>query len=213
MNTNTIENFHITISYLENLNDIQIENEINEINSDGLNIRIKTRPSLVVYNSIDWIIPTAIVAYIGKSYFDGYLKEMGKEHYLSLKIWLKKFANKYRNLNIVTITSTQSNNIKDDNAQSKAISLLIQTKNDKIIKLLFDENFTKEDWENAIDNIFDFVIEHYENSPNDFLSKEIEKLNLEFNSKIYTIIDKEKNKLIFYSEKDLVTLHQLKCKK
>jgi hypothetical protein len=43
---------------------------------------------------VEWFIPTAIVFFVAKSYFDGFLKEAGKDHYQLLKSKLSKTAAK-----------------------------------------------------------------------------------------------------------------------
>lgn len=38
---------------------------------------------------IEWLLPTAVVAYFAKPYFDGILQEIGKDHYAAIKAALK----------------------------------------------------------------------------------------------------------------------------
>jgi hypothetical protein len=50
----------------------------------GLSVKVETREPQT-YASLEWFIPTALVVYIAKSYFDGFLREAGKNNYRSLK--------------------------------------------------------------------------------------------------------------------------------
>ena len=198
---------HIGIEVPESMPDIFLDKVIEDLNADGLKLKVLRRSELGVMAAMEWIIPTAIAAYIFKSYFDGFLKEAGKDHYTILRNWMKKFADTGRLIKVHTIyaplsTSKQPTN----NTQSKSISLLLQTKNDKIIKLLFDNDLKKEDWDNAIDQLLDFAIDNYEKYPNDNLTKEIEQCEPGTGHLVYAIIDKESKKLIFYSDKDLLRL-------
>jgi hypothetical protein len=185
---------HIGIEVPESMPEIFLDNIVADLNTDGL-------------NALEWIIPTVIATYIFKSYFDGFLKEAGKDHYTALRNWLKKFAESGRLINVQTIYASQSTNKQPNkNTQSKSVSLLLQTKNGKIIKLLFDNDLAKEDWDNAIDQLLDFAIDNYENHPNDILTKRIEKLELNTRHRIYAVIDKESKELIFYGDRDLMKL-------
>ena len=53
------------------------------------------------------------------------------------------------------------------------VPIELQTKNNRHIKLLFDNELDKTDWEDAIDQLLDLVIENYESYPNDKLSERI----------------------------------------
>ncbi|MGB0443386.1 MAG: hypothetical protein ACPGFK_00925, partial [Flavobacteriaceae bacterium] len=64
-----------------------ISEELNEIFKCGANVKINKRENSV-WNAIEWTIPTIIVGYILKPYFETFLKEAGKEHY---KILSEKF--------------------------------------------------------------------------------------------------------------------------
>lgn len=47
-----------------------------------------------IYATIEWLVPTALVIFITKSYFQSFLTEMGKDHYTLLKNALKRAANR-----------------------------------------------------------------------------------------------------------------------
>ena len=200
---------HIGIEVPESMPDFASDKIVSGLQATGLNIKVLKRPELGAMNALEWIIPTAIAIYIFKSYFDGFLKEAGKDHYTILKTWLKKFADNGRLIKVHTIYATQSSSKRpNNNTQSKSVSLLLQTKNGKIIKLLFDNDLTKEDWDNAIDQLLNFAIENYEKYPNDNLTKELERLDPDTRQKIYAIIDKDTKKLLFYGDRDLIHLHR-----
>lgn len=203
----TEEIIHIGIEVPESMPDIFLDKVSEDLNADGLKLKIIKMPELSAMAAMEWIIPTAIAAYIFKSYFDGFLKEAGKDHYTILRNWIKKFADTGRLIKVHTIYASQSTRKQPaNNTQSKSMSLLLQTKNGKIIKLLFDNDLEKEDWDNAIDQLLDFAINNYEKYPNDILTKEIEQCETGTGHKVYAIIDKESKKLIFYSDKDLLRL-------
>jgi hypothetical protein len=197
---------HIELDFPETIPDFIVDKVVEDLKVKGLNIKINKRPALGTMAAIEWVIPTAIAAYIFKSYFDGFLKEAGKDHFNTLKSWLKSFVDKGRLIKTHTVYATKSSNKKaKSNTQSRSVSLLIQTKNEKIIKLLFDNDLNKEDWDNAIDQLLDFAIENYEIFPNDKLSTVINHIDPESKHKIYAIIDKDSKNILFYNERDIVT--------
>ena len=63
------------------------------VKSENLNVVVQSKPEAGAFLCPEWYIPAAVVAYIGKSYFDGFLKEMGKDHYQTLKEKLSDLTN------------------------------------------------------------------------------------------------------------------------
>ncbi len=212
METDTKTNkevIHIGLDFPENFLDIAIYKVTEDIQASGLKLKVHKHPRLVALAALDWVVPTVIAAYVFKPYFESFLEEAGKDHYKILKAWLKKFAENGRLIAVHRISAMQSTekNVSDDN-QSKSVSLLIQTKNGKIIKLLFDNDLTKEDWDSAIDQLLDFAIDNYEKFPNDKLSQVLKELEPEHYLKVYAIVDKSSKQLLFYDNKGLMRLHK-----
>lgn len=65
------------------------------VRSEGLKLRIESRPGPGPYAGIEWLIPTAVVIYIGKAYFESFLKEAGKDHYAILKAAISSLSSKF----------------------------------------------------------------------------------------------------------------------
>lgn len=63
--------------------------------TEGLDFRIESRPESGPYAGIEWLIPTAVVVYIGKAYFESFLREAGKDHYAILKAAILKLSSKF----------------------------------------------------------------------------------------------------------------------
>lgn len=88
MNNNLSE---IRIEYPEGFQSEQIRIDFEDFKSKGLIADIQVlRPQ--VFASFEWIMPTLVVGFVFKSYFDGFLKEAGKDHYQLLSSSLKKLA-------------------------------------------------------------------------------------------------------------------------
>lgn len=57
--------------------------------SGGLAIQTENREPPGPQAGLEWLLPTAVFFFIGKSYFEGIFKEMGKNHYGLMKKGLK----------------------------------------------------------------------------------------------------------------------------
>lgn len=158
---------------------------------------VQVRPE--PYAAMEWIIPTAVGAYLAKPYFDSFLGEAGKDHYTIVKEWTKKLA-QYTRKKIKTkiLTSSGSElNFDEGYTQSSAISIFIELSNNKRLKLLFDLTLSDTEWNKAIDNFYILLADHYEHYPNDGLTVKTDSLNGRF---CYGVIDKRTLEWIFLDE-------------
>jgi hypothetical protein len=57
--------------------------------AEGLGLHVEQREEDGPFAAFEWLVPTVVVLFIAKAYFDGFLKEMGKDHYALLKAGLK----------------------------------------------------------------------------------------------------------------------------
>ena len=85
----------IALVYVETMADKHFEEFETEVRFDGLDLRVESRPVPGPYAGIEWLIPTAVVVFITRSYFDSFLKEAGKDHYAILKAAILKVSSKY----------------------------------------------------------------------------------------------------------------------
>ena len=199
----------ILLTYPSGFPEEHMKYEFSQIHVEGINIKIKQEDP-EPYCSFEWIVPTIFGAYLFKPYFESFLSEAGKDHYQILKKGIKTIIKKGKVIKselIAAETSTEKLSGKYD--QSGSVSLIIQTKNNKQLKLLFDESLTLNDWEDAIDQILDYSIENYENFPNDQLTKNIESLNKEKQPNyIYALINTETKKIEFFDDKKLANKYK-----
>ena len=49
------------------------------VTAETLDLQVQSREEDGPFAALEWLVPTAVIVYIGKSYFDGFLKEMGKD--------------------------------------------------------------------------------------------------------------------------------------
>lgn len=193
-----MDNLHLHLEFPEFINKEIVESEVDSFEEIGINVDYKVKET-EVFASIEWTIPTAIAAYVLKPYFESFLQEAGKTHFEILSSKLKKLTSLGKKMNVKLVAAEQSpEKLNKSYNQSHAISLMIQTNNGKFIKLLFDNDLEKSDWDSAIDQIFDFVIEHYEKNNLSKLSIMTKDLETERGYMIYAKINKESKLLEFY---------------
>lgn len=127
-----------------------------------------------------------------KPYFDAFLSEAGKDHYNLLKKSLKKLVEKGKVYKTISVaSSTSPDKLSKKYNQSLTVSIEFQTIDNGHLKLLFDNELSIEDWNNAIEQFSNLISENYEKFPNDYLTKEILKLNTKQHRIIYVVINPE----------------------
>ncbi|TCL38874.1 hypothetical protein EV210_103358 [Anaerospora hongkongensis] len=69
--------------------------EIDEFINENQCIEVIERPS-GIYNMLEWLMPSAIVVYLTKPFFEAFFTEAGKDAYDLFKSSLKKFVRKIK---------------------------------------------------------------------------------------------------------------------
>ena len=179
---------HIILNISDQFPEIVTDKIISNLKTDGLKLLINKMPN-EPYASIEWAIPGLIAVFIAQSYFGSFLGELGKDHYSTLKNWLKKTAVDSKSIKVKTVTANKSTKKLDvKNSQSNAFSIGFETMDNKHIKLLFDLDLEDEIWRKSIDDIIEMVKKNHENYPNDELTKKISAFKSE-RKMIYAFID------------------------
>lgn len=169
----------------------KIIDDLEIIKSPNLKILTHKSEENPMYNAFEWIIPTAFGVYILKPYFDGILSEAGKDHYILLKKFVSKFLEKGKEYNFSVISAKESSEkLSKKYNKSFAVSIEIQTKNNRTIKVLFSNSLNLEDWKKSSDEILNMFEEHYKNFPNDKLTTMIKNFEDKPHRKLYITVDK-----------------------
>lgn len=175
---------HIGLTFPDTFPEELIEKFKNELAAPNLNIETRKLPFGGPYASMEWAIPTVIGVYLLKPYFDGFLKELAKDHYGILKEWLKRISSNARLIKVTTVAAGQSTDKLDKkNVQSKVFSIESKTNEGHHLKFLFDEGLDDEQWAGAIDKALNLLNEHFTNGKSDELTIEIK--NNDFEKTIY----------------------------
>lgn len=145
-----------------------------ELRTEGLKLEIDKFPFQTPRACLEWALPTIVGVYILKPYFDGFLKEMSKDHYNVLKNWLKKTATDLRAIRVYTTTASQSKDKnKSENTQSKVFSITSISNTGEHLKFMFDDKLNDEDWKVGIELLLNLLEEHFSNGIDDRLTIEI----------------------------------------
>lgn len=182
---------HILFSCPDDFPDVVVEKLTADIYQNGLKLKVDRRP-IEPQASFEWAVPGLLFAYVAKPYFESFLSEAGKDHYQILSKWLKKVAIDSRLIKVKTITAGQSTEkVNNSNTQSKAISIYIETADNKRVKLLFDETLDDNVWANSIDSFLSLALANHASYPNDSLSSILNKYGSTGNSTYYAVINRD----------------------
>ena len=126
--------------------------------SGGTEVAIESRDDDGPYAGIEWLIPTAVILFIGKAYFDGFVKEIGKDHYILLKQGLKSLYSRFigPKAPAVTVIATAGKS-KAAAEYSLLFSLLAEAPDGLRFKLLIQSSATQEEYEATVAAFVTFV--------------------------------------------------------
>ncbi|MEM9734831.1 MAG: hypothetical protein AAF903_15325 [Pseudomonadota bacterium] len=149
----------LAISYIEDFPPELIEMIESEIGSTGQSIALHRREN-TPYASMEWAIPTALIIYITKPYFEAFLGEAGKDHYNALK---KGVMRAFRHL------FGEKPELRVE-CRSLLFSIQARTWNDKTIKCIFPEGVSALQYQVMIEQLHELLVEDYSKKANSGLS-------------------------------------------
>lgn len=110
------------------------------------------------FAGVDWLLPTALVVFVTRAYFDAFLKEMGKDHYDFLKkgilsVW-NRLLRKDREIRLVSIGT--GGKVKSTK-YSLAFSVWSELDSQYKVKFLFEEELTEDQFEKNVSLLLQFL--------------------------------------------------------
>jgi len=158
--------WHIGISYQEDIPVEFIEEFIEAVSFPGLDIKHEPRER-GVYANLEWAIPTLVIAYLAKPYFEGFLNEAGKDHYQLLKqgtlaLFVRLFGEKPE---------------KRPPRRTPLFSLVAKLEDGRSIKFIFPEGALLNEYEESLDCLYELLSEHYSHYPMDRLTSMVAELS------------------------------------
>ena len=128
------------------------------VDANGLGLQVEEREEDGPYASLEWLIPTAVIVFIGKAYFESFLKEMGKDHYSLLKAGLKSLHSRLLGPQApkVVVISTKGK-ASPEQPYSLLYSLLAEGEGGIRFKLLLQRSATQEEYEETVNAFLAFL--------------------------------------------------------
>ncbi|MGZ4956526.1 MAG: hypothetical protein ACXV8Q_15570 [Methylobacter sp.] len=149
----------IAVSYEQSIPVDIFEEFKKSVYEEGLNITVEPRANAGVYAGLEWYLPTVIMVFIGKSYFDGFLKEAGKDHCQKLKESLSSLTNKTMSKPRIEpiIFGSKEGKLRKDNPYSLAFSIYSEANDGNKFKLLLPKPHDNSDYTEIIHKFLDFL--------------------------------------------------------
>ena len=111
--------------------------------------------------SMEDYIPTALVVFLAKPFFDAFLKEAGKDTYVLLKQKLASLFQRANELPIISITSA-GEKIANPHESSRIVSIYTVSSSGQRLKFLFPKNATEEVYSSLFESLTQLVKEDYD---------------------------------------------------
>lgn len=132
------------------------------VSASGLDVVLESRPAAGPYAGVEWFIPTAIVFFVAKSYFDGFLKEAGKDHYQVLRSKLSKTAAKtMQSPRIEPVLVGTEGKVRKDSPYSLALSIYAEANDGNTFKLLLPKPSYQPDYEEIVCSFLNFLDDYH----------------------------------------------------
>jgi hypothetical protein len=143
---------------------------VDEVATRTLEIDIREQNN--VFAGLQWLIPTAVVLFITRAYFDALFSELGKDHYAVLK---RAAVSLYRRMSTISIVRGGTpGKIAAEPTYSMAFSI-VATGEEINLKLLVQPELSKEDAAIALDAFFALIASVFEGTISPDVLTELEK--------------------------------------
>jgi len=150
---------HLAISYVNTVSAEPFDDFLAQVANEKVTLKVEVREPDGPFAAGEWIVPSIVGVFIVKSYFDGFLKEIGKEHYLILKDALKKLTCRFIGPTAppVTLVAAGKNKVSSPNPRFSlmySISLVIER--GLVFRLLLEPDMTEVDASEAVERFLSF---------------------------------------------------------
>ncbi|OOG41436.1 hypothetical protein [Rhodanobacter sp. C05] len=144
---------HLGLIYLDEMSVEPFDEFSKAVKHPALELKQIARPNPGPYAALEWLIPTAVFIYIGKSYFDGFLKEAGKDHYLLLKKGIHSLTSNFigpsaARVKLIFLKGKTASQIPK---YSMLFSVVAELRPGLSLKLLLEPTFTPEQCNKAVE--------------------------------------------------------------
>lgn len=158
--------FDIGISYQNDIPEQWIDQLASETSQAGLTIQKQSR-EIGIYASLEWALPTLVITYLAKPFFDAFLKEAGKDSYAALKSGILYLFEQYLG----------SNPEPRNKRRSQFFSIQFHDIQERSIKCIFPEPVSLDEYSKMLDDLYDLIIEDLESHSHGKLGQMISKVD------------------------------------
>lgn len=156
----------IAIVHIDSIPEEVFSEFVQTISTEHLKLDIESREDEKIYAGLEWLIPTAVIIYIGKSYFDGFLKEMGKDHYNLLKAGFKVLREKLLGPTTPQMAVVSSAGKKSPNQPySLVYSIMAEGNGNLRFKLLIQREVSEHEYDKILDTFLGFLEAYHSHAP------------------------------------------------
>ncbi|MDA4131999.1 MAG: hypothetical protein OK454_02580 [Thaumarchaeota archaeon] len=154
------EHFDLMLRYPESLSDEVLKDFVDAVAPTDVRLKVD-REDRGPSAGLEWLLPTVVVLFMVpmKSYFDGLVKEIAKEHYQELKKAIATLG-AYVTTRRTTVFVTGSAKLAADSRYSRTFSLMARARQGTI-KLLVPTNASQAELEVAAGAFLRFLEEYY----------------------------------------------------
>ena len=133
-----------------------------DVQADGLSLVVESREPMGAMACAEWFIIPAVGAFIASSYFSGFLKKMGKEHFHSLKASLSNLTNDVMATPRIepTLFSTDGK-VSSNNPFSLAFSVHADAEDGNTFKLLIPKTVLGGDYGSITNKFMEFLSDYH----------------------------------------------------
>lgn len=155
---------HIALVYQDPpIDPVVVSGFDDDMRSLGLNIIVEPLPFMQYRGGIEWLLPTAIVVYLAKPYFESFLREMGKDHYVLAKTALNnlraRISAKYGDR--LKIVSSHGKRNAETYQYSPIFSIEAESSEGYRYKLLIQPEIEEDDFKLAIEAFLNLMAQNH----------------------------------------------------
>lgn len=149
---------HIAIFHVNTVPSATFSEFRSSLMREQLIVEVAEREPDGPFAGVEWLMPTFVIGFIASAYFGGFLQEMGKDHYISLK---EQFRRLYKPLAgpdapEVELIGTKGK-IKSEQPFSLYFSLVGEGPDGLRFKLLLRRPTSEEEYSASVDAFLDFL--------------------------------------------------------
>lgn len=208
--SDAIESPHIVIESPSNFPKQILDEEVTYLES--LNYKVKLRENELYGRptAMSWAtLVTAFVVYLTKPYFEAFLKEAGKEHYLLFKKWLIDHVIDRRKLKVFTITSSQSPNKEvEPSENSRSISIRASIHSDLWVTVLVNDIVEDNVLSEALVQVLDELLKLYEDISKETKDVKVSSQTVKPKIALYLIMNTEKQSWELLNQEQMIARHR-----